>query len=190
MSSLKVSLFTMILTGVLYPVFVLLIGTLVFHKQASGSLVFDEHRRIVGSELIGQNFHHPGYFFPRPSEAGKGYDGLRSSGSNLSPASQKFVDKVQENIDRLKILNTKPLPLDLVTSSGSGLDPHISPQAAYWQAPKIALQRNVSLKRIMAIIDDQIQEPQFYIFGTPRVNVLKLNLALDQFLGSPATEGK
>lgn len=184
-TSFKVCLFTLVLTGVFYPLLVMGGGYLFFYKKTKGSLVFDEQGHLIGSELIGQDFHNPGYFFSRPSDAGKGYDGLHSGGSNLAPTSKKFVETIQERLQKLKSVNTKPIPLDLVTSSGSGLDPHISPQAAYWQAPKIALQRSVSLKRVIAIVDDQIQYHQFYVLGAPRVNVLKLNLTLDQFFGPP-----
>lgn len=183
--SLRVSLFTILITGIFYPLLVMTVGYLFFYKHATGSLIFNERRHIIGSELVGQNFKNPGYFFSRPSNAGNGYDALSSGGSNLAITSKKFMDKVQERIQSLKTFNEKPIPLDLVTTSASGLDPHISPQAAYWQAPKIALYRNVALKRIMSIIDDQIQSPRLYVLGVPRVNVLKLNLALDQFLGPP-----
>lgn len=187
--ALKVSLFTILITGILYPLLVMGGGYVFFYKNTKGSLILDEHKRIIGSELIGQEFQDPGYFFSRPSDAGKGYDGLHSGGSNLAPTSKKFVEKIQERFQRLNSLGTKPIPIDLVTSSGSGLDPHISPQAAYWQAPRIALQRNVALKRVVAIIDDHIQFPQFYVLGDPRVNVLRLNLSLNQFFGPPV-EGK
>lgn len=183
--SLKICLFTLLLTGVFYPLLVMGGGYLFFYKKTRGSLVFNEQHQIVGSELIGQNFQNPGYFFSRPSAAGNGYDSLASGGSNLSPASKQFVKKIQERFQALKAINARRIPIDILTSSGSGLDPHISPQAAYWQAPKIALHRDVALKRVMAIIDDQIEHAQLYILGEIRVNVLKLNLTLDQFFGPP-----
>jgi K+-transporting ATPase ATPase C chain len=183
--ALKVSVFTLLLTGFMYPLLITGISSVVFPKRSAGSFLFDQHKNIVGSELIGQNFQNPAYFFARPSDAGQGYDGNRSGGSNLGPTSQKLVKRVRTRIEKLKTLNTAPIPLSLVTSSASGLDPHISSQAAYWQAPNIALKRDVSLKRIISIIDDQIIQPQFYILGPKRLNVLKLNLALDQFFGPP-----
>lgn len=147
--------------------------------------MLDEKNKVIGSELIGQNFKNPAYFFPRPSDAGAGYDGMHSGGSNLAPTSKKFVENVRERTKKLREQNTKPIPIDLVTSSGSGLDPHISIQGAYWQAPKIALEREISLKRVISIIDSFARSPQFYIFGNPRINVLRLNQALDQFFGPP-----
>jgi K+-transporting ATPase ATPase C chain len=183
--ALKISLFTIVLTGFLYPLLIMGVSHIFFHRRASGSFILDEQKNVIGSELIGQYFENPAYFFSRPSDAGKGYDGTSSGGSNLSPTSKRLLEKIQERIKILKVLNSAPIPIDLVTSSASGLDPHISPQAAYWQASGIALQRNVSLKRIVSIIDDQMQYPQFYILGTPRLNVLKLNITLDQFFGPP-----
>lgn len=184
-TALKMSFFTLLLTGVIYPLLIMGFSYVFFYKKATGSLVYNEQKKIIGSELIGQKFQHPAYFFPRPSEAGKGYDGAHSKGSNLAPTSIKLVEKIHERATILGKMNTAPIPIDLITSSASGLDPHISPQAAYWQAPYIALQRDVSLKRIMSIIDEQTKNSQFYILGNPYINVLKLNLALDQFFGSP-----
>ena len=182
---LKVSLLTLLITGFFYPLFIMGVSSVFFPKRATGSLILDENKNIIGSELIGQNFKNPSYFFARPSDAGQGYDGTRSGASNFAPTSKKLLEKVHERIETIKSLNTEPIPIDLVTSSASGLDPHISPASAYWQASGIAMQRNVSLKRIVAIIDDQIISPEFYILGSPHINVLKLNLTLDQFFGPP-----
>ena len=143
-TALKVSCFTLLLTGFFYPFLITRFANLLFHKQAQGSLVFNEDMKVIGSELIGQNFKSPLYFFPRPSAAGQGYDGMASGTSNLGPTSQKLVNTVSERIEVIKKDNPMVIPLDLVTISGSGLDPHISKAAAYWQAPKIALNRNVS----------------------------------------------
>lgn len=187
--ALKISLFTILLTGLFYPLLIMGVSHVFFYKKTTGSFITDEHKSIIGSELIGQNFKNPAYFFPRPSDAGKGYDGTSSGGSNLAPTSKKLLQRIHERVRVLRSLNTAPIPIDLVTSSASGLDPHISPQAAYWQAPGIALRRDISLKRIVLIIDEQIQYPQFYILGVPRLNVLKLNITLDQFFGTP-TEDK
>ncbi|MBA3813578.1 MAG: potassium-transporting ATPase subunit KdpC [Alphaproteobacteria bacterium] len=184
--TLKVTLFTILVTGLIYPFFIMGASYVFFHKKAIGSLIFDDHKNIIGSALIGQNFQNPAYFFSRPSDAGEGYDGTRSGGSNLAPTSQKLVEKIHERIEKIKALNRTPPPLELVTSSASGLDPHISSEAAYWQAPSIALKRDVSLKRIVSIIDDQILYPQLHILGNPRLNVLQLNITLDQFFGPPS----
>lgn len=183
--SLKVCLFTILITGVIYPLFIMGASYTFFYKKATGSFIYDENKNIIGSELIGQNFQNPAYFFSRPSDAGKGYDGTLSGGSNLASTSKKLSEKIHERIKIMRTLNSTPIPIDLVTSSASGLDPHISPAAAYWQAPKIALQRNISLRRVISIIDGQVQHPQFYILGNPRINVLQLNLTLDQFFGPP-----
>lgn len=187
--ALKVSLFTIFITGIIYPVFVTGAANILFHDRATGSFILDESDHIIGSELIGQNFTNPAYFFSRPSAAGEGYDGMRSGGSNLGPTSKKLVQKIHERIEKIRGFNTEPIPIDLVTSSGSGLDPHISLNAAYWQAPKVALEREVSLKRVISIIDNFARFPQFYLLGSPRVNVVKLNQALDQFFGPPPIKG-
>ncbi len=181
----KVSLITVLLTGVLYPLVVTSFSTLFFDKQANGSLIFDDQYKIIGSELIGQAFENPAYFFSRPSVTAKGYEGPVSGGSNLGPTSHVLVNRIQKQVETLKKDNAELIPLDLVTTSGSGLDPHISPEAAYWQAPRVALYRNVSLKRIFSIIDELIEPPHFTFLGEKRVNVLKLNITLNQFLGSP-----
>jgi K+-transporting ATPase ATPase C chain len=182
-AALNVTIFTILLTGGVYPLLVTGVSYLFFHKQAHGSLIFNEQHRVVGSELIGQTFHTPAYFFARPSFAGKGYDGMASGGSNDAPSSQQFVERVHKSIEEIKQYSSFPPPFDLVTASASGLDPHITPAAAYGQAPRIALHRNVSLKRIESLIDDYTASPHLYLLGAERVNVLKLNLALDQFFG-------
>jgi K+-transporting ATPase ATPase C chain len=187
-SSFRVAILTLILTGIIYPYFIYELAVLIFPHKAKGSLIFDEQQRVIGSELIGQNFSSPAYFLSRPSFAGAGYDGLASGGSNESPTSKKFLNRIHLKTQDLKKISDEKIPVDLVMASGSGLDPHISPQAAIWQAPKIALARDVSLKRVLAIITDQIQQPQFGFIGSQRVNVLKLNLALDQFFGQPITQ--
>ena len=184
-TALKVSLFTLLLTGLLYPFLVTGFSSLLFHKRAKGSLILNEQKQIIGSELIGQNFKNPSYFSPRPSAAGQGYDGMASGGSNLAQTSQKLVKQIQARIEEIQKDNSEFIPIDLVMASGSGLDPHISPQAANWQAPRIALHREVSLKRVISLIADLTEPPQFHFLGEARVNVLKLNLALDQFFGPP-----
>lgn len=186
---LKISLFTLLLTGCIYPLFITGIAHIFFHKKATGSLILNGQKQVIGSFLIGQQFNNPAYFFSRPTGAEQEYANTVSGASNLAPTSKTLVDRINAKIEILKTLNEDPIPIDLVMSSGSGLDPHISVEAAHWQAPHIALQRDVSLQRVMAIIDQRIQHPLFSFFGTPHLNVLELNLALDQFFGPP-TEGE
>lgn len=169
----------------MYPFLVTEFSALLFYKRANGSLILNDQNKIIGSELIGQSFKNPSYFFPRPSAAGKGYDGMASQGSNLAQTSRALLKRIEAKIEEIKKNNSEFIPIDLVTASGSGLDPHISPQAAYWQAPRIAMHREVSLKRIVSIIEDLTEPPQFNLLGEARVNVLKLNLVLDQFFGPP-----
>lgn len=182
--ALRMSLLTLLITGFLYPFLVTGVASLLFPKRSQGSLIYNQQHQIIGSELIGQDFKNPSYFFARPSAAGKGYDGIASGGSNLGPTSKVLLRRIQKRLEEIKKDNPEPVPIDLVTASGSGLDPHISPQAAKWQALRIASQRGVSLRRILSLIDDLVEPPQFHIWGEARVNVLKLNLNLDDFFGS------
>ncbi len=183
--SLRVSFFTLLLTGIFYPYVITEVSNLIFHHKAKGSLLYDENKTVVGSELIAQFFQSKVYFHPRPSAAGKGYDGLASGASNDSPTSKKFISRVEMTTKDLKKNNDERIPIDLVTTSASGLDPHITPEAAKWQAPQIALARDISLRRVLSIVTDNTQYPQLGLLGSARVNVLKLNVALDQFFGPP-----
>jgi K+-transporting ATPase ATPase C chain len=144
---------------------------------------------VVGSELIGQTFTNPAYLQGRPSAAGNGYDATASSGSNLGPTSKKLRDRVAGDIDKLRKENPGsplPIPAELVTTSGSGLDPDLSPEAAYWQVPRIARARQVASDRIRSVIEAGVQGRDLGVFGEPRVNVLAVNLALDAHFGKPA----
>lgn len=180
-------LFTLI-TGVVYPLVVTGIAQAVFNKKANGSLVVHENQ-IIGSELIGQNFVDDKYFWGRPSATGNhpynafDQDSLTgSSGSNFGPLSLKLYESVEKNVLYLQQKNPDSqvrIPVDLVTSSASGLDPHISVQAAYFQAPRIAIARGLELYEVNRIIDEVTETRQFGILGEPRVNVLSLNLKLD-----------
>jgi K+-transporting ATPase ATPase C chain len=186
---LRTTLVTLVLTGVLYPLALTAIAQLVAPAAANGSLVSDEHGQIVGSELIGQSFSNPAYFQPRPSAAGeKGYDATASTGSNLGPTSQKLRDRIVEESNRLRKENPAavgPIPAELVTTSGSGLDPELSPVGARWQVPRVAQARRVDPARVLALLDGRIEGRTFGVLGEPRVNVLMLNLALDRQFGRP-----
>ena len=179
-----VSLFVLLslITGIAYPVVTTGIARVLFPHQAAGSLI-SLNGKPVGSSLIGQNFTDPKHFWGRPSAtAPQPYNGTASGGSNLGPLNPALVDAVKGRIDALKASdpsNTSPIPADLVTSSGSGLDPHISPEAAEYQAPRIAKARNISIEKLNALIAQHTEARLWGIFGEPRVNVLELNLALD-----------
>ena len=169
-----------VLTGVIYPLAVTGIAQALFRHQANGSLISD-NGETVGSELIGQPFSDPRYFWGRLSATG--YDAADSSGSNYGPTNPALLEAIQARIDALKAVdpeNQEPIPVDLVTSSGSGLDPHISIAAAQYQVPRVARYRGLSEDEVSALVDRFTEGRQFGILGERRVNVLKLNLALDE----------
>jgi K+-transporting ATPase ATPase C chain len=188
-TALRVNLVTLVLTGLLYPVAMTGAIQLVAPARARGSLVADESGRVVGSELIAQPFTRPGYLWPRPSAAGNdGYDPTSSGGSNLGPTSQKLHDRAAAEVERLRAANPDapgPVPAELVTTSASGLDPHLSPEAALWQASRVARARGVDVARVRAVIEREVEERSFGFLGEPRVNVLITNLALDRQFGRP-----
>lgn len=189
--ALRMTVVTLLLTGLAYPLAVTALAQALFPRQANGTLVTVDGK-VVGSELIGQGFKNPAYFQPRPSAAGNdGYDASNSSGSNLGPTSAKLRDRVVADVDRLKKENPEapgPVPIELVTTSGSGLDPHLSPEAAQWQASRVAAARKVAVSEVQTILEARTEGRTLGFLGEPRVNVLLSNLDLDARFGRP-TEG-
>jgi potassium-transporting ATPase KdpC subunit len=179
----RVTLLFTVLTGLIYPALVTALCQLVFPNKADGSLV-KVNGQLVGSSLIGQNFAKPEYFQPRPSAAGNdGYDATASQGSNYGPTNQKLIDRVKASVEKFRKANPDhpgSIPADLVTASGSGLDPHLSPAAAQAQAARIARARGISVQQVQQLITENTEGRTLGLLGEPRVNVLLLNLALDQ----------
>jgi K+-transporting ATPase ATPase C chain len=179
----KMTIVLTLLTGVLYPVAIVGLGHLFFPKQAEGSLIVQDGR-VVGSALLGQNFSSPRYFHPRPSAAGdKGYDAGNSSGSNLGPTNKTLIETVRSRASTLREhepgINHAEIPVDMVTASGSGLDPEITPAAAEVQVPRVAKARGLSEDAVRSLVSLHTRARQFGVLGEPGVNVLELNLALD-----------
>ena len=187
--SLRATVVTLLLTGIVYPLAVTGAAVLVFPKRARGSLIADERGRVVGSELIAQPFAGAAYLQPRPSAAGeKGYDATASGGSNLGPTSKALRERAKKDLRRLLADNPDakgPVPAELVTTSGSGLDPHLSPAAALWQVARVARARGVDPGRIRAAIEANVEGRDLFVLGEPRVNILVVNLALDRQFGRP-----
>ena len=188
--SLRTTFVTLLLTGLAYPLAMTGVARALVPDASSGSLVRDETGKVVGSSLIGQRFQNPAYFQPRPSAAGTdGWDAMSSSGSNFGPTSAKLRDRVTAEVERLRKENpdaTGPIPVELVTASGSGLDPDLSPNAARFQVERVARARKVSSERVLAILSENVEGRDLMFLGEPRVNVLRLNMALDRRFGPPA----
>ncbi len=166
---------TAVLLGIVYPVVITAAAHVIFPRQAAGSLVYNAQHEIVGSALLGQPFTGATYFHSRPSNAGTGYDASSSGGSNLGPTSKALVDRVQASVTA----EGANAPIDLVTASGSGLDPDITPAAAYFQVSRVAAQRHLPEEQVKSLVTSHVTPRQFGVLGEPRVNVLALNQALD-----------
>jgi K+-transporting ATPase ATPase C chain len=181
--ALRITLVMTLLTGLIYPLAVTGLCQALFRDKANGSLI-TVNEQVVGSALIGQNFSKALYFQPRPSAAGNdGYDPTASGGSNLGPTNQKLIDRVKASVEKFHKENPTykgPLPADLVTASGSGLDPHISPASASAQVSRVASARGISAEQLQTLVDEHTEGRDLGFLGEPRVNVLLLNLALDQ----------
>jgi potassium-transporting ATPase KdpC subunit len=173
LQSIRIYLVITLLTGVIYPLAMTGVAQLLFPKQANGSRII-ENGKLVGSDLIAQKFESPKYFWPRPSAAD--YATVASGASNKGPTSADLKKSIEERREKFGA----DTPVDLLTASGSGLDPHISPEAARLQIPRVAAARNMSIQKITALVDQTIEQPQLGFLGEPRVNVLQLNRALDQ----------
>jgi len=181
LTAILMTIVTTILLGLIYPLLVTGLAQVAFPDQANGQLIRRADGTIIGSRIIGQPFTGPGYFHSRPSAAGAGYDAGASSGSNLGPTSQKLIERVKAQVEDLQKENPgKPIPIDLVTTSGSGLDPHISPAAAEYQMARVARERGLTENDVRQIVSGHTDGLTFGLLVEPRVNVLELNLDLDR----------
>lgn len=179
-TSVLMTIATTILLGIIYPLIVTGIAQVIFPRQANGELI-QKDGKTVGSSLIGQGFSGPGYFHSRPSAAGNGYDAANSAGSNLGPTNQKLLDRVHQDVTTLQTENPgQSVPIDMVTTSASGFDPHITPAAAEYQLTRVARERGIRVELLEPLLAKHTESRQFGVLGEPRVNVLELNLDLDQ----------
>ena len=180
-TAILMTIVTTILLGLVYPLFVTGVAQVIFPDKANGQLIRRGDGAITGSRIIGQPFSGPGYFHSRPSSAGAGYDAGASSGSNLGPTNKVLIDRVKSDVEKLQAENPgKPVPIDLVTTSASGLDPHISLAAAEFQVPRVARERGLSEPDLQQIVAAHTEGRTLGLLGEPRVNVLLLNLELDE----------
>jgi potassium-transporting ATPase KdpC subunit len=173
----------LLLTGVLYPLVVTVLARVIFPRQAGGSLVYKADGVCIGSSLIGQSFSDPRYFWSRPSAtADFPYNPLASGGSNLGPTNSNLLEQIEERVTSVQSTGIiEPFPADLVMASGSGLDPHISMESAIIQIPRVARERHIPEEKVRQLVQNSVEDRQFGLLGTKRVNVLKLNLALDNY---------
>jgi potassium-transporting ATPase KdpC subunit len=179
LTAILFALVTTVIFGVIYPLGVTGIAQLLFHDRANGQLI-EKDGKLVGSRIIGQAFAGAGYFHPRPSSAGTGYDPMASGGSNLAPTNKNLIERVKADVQKLHTENPDaPIPADLVTTSGSGLDPDISPDAAEFQVPRVAHSRNLKQEDLRALVQKHTKGRDLGFLGEPHVNVLELNLELD-----------
>jgi potassium-transporting ATPase KdpC subunit len=179
-TAILITIATTILLGVIYPLIVTGIAQLLFPRKANGQLI-QVAGKTVGSSIIGQGFSGAGYFHSRPSSAGNGYDGVNSNGSQLGPSNKKLINRVKADVALSQADDpSQPVPIDLVTTSASGLDPHITPAAAEFQLLRVARERGITLDRLRSLVARHTEGRQWGILGEPRVNVLELNLDLDQ----------
>ena len=177
------TLVTTVIFGLIYPLAVTGMAQLLFHDKANGQLI-KRDGKLIGSRIIGQAFTEPGYFHSRPSAAGSGYDPTASGGSNLGPTNKNLLERVRGDVQKLHAENPNaPIPVDLVTTSGSGLDPDISPDAAEFQIPRVARSRNMTPEDLRSLVDKHTKGRDLGFLGEPRVNVLELNLELDSLHG-------
>ena len=178
-AAVLMTIVTTVILGVIYPLAITGIAQVAFPDKANGQLI-EQNGKVVGSRLIGQGFSSPGYFHSRPSAAGTGYDAANSAGSNLGPTNKKLMDAVKANVEAAQKENPNtPVPVDLVTASASGFDPHVSPAAADFQVPRVARERGISETDVRGLVAAHTEGRTLGFFGEPRVNVLELNLALD-----------
>ena len=178
-AAVLMTIVTTVILGVIYPLAITAIAQVAFPSQANGQLI-ERNGTAIGSRISGQGFSSPGYFHPRPSAAGSGYDAANSAGSQLGPTNKKLIDNVKANVDTAHKENPgAPIPIDLVTMSASGLDPHISPAAAGFQVPRVARERGIPEADVRQLVEGNTEGRQLGFLGEPRVNVLELNLALD-----------
>ena len=182
LTAVLMTIVTTVLFGLMYPLVITGLAQVIFPENANGQLITRADGTVIGSRLLGQSFVSPGYFRSRPSAAGaSGYDATASGGSNLGPMNQKLIDRVKADVEKLQAENPgKPIPVDLVTASGSGLDPHLSPAATEFQVPRVARERGVGEDEVRRLVSAHTEGRQFGFLGEPRVNVLELNLALDE----------
>src|SRR3954470_18243343 len=179
-TSILMTIVTTVLLGLVYPLAMTAISQLLFREKANGQLITRDGV-VIGSRIIGQPFTGPGYFHSRPSVAGNGYDAANSAGTNLGPTNQKLIDRVKRDVTAARAENPgQAVPIDLVTTSASGFDPHITPAAAEFQLPRVARERGATLEQLRALVGKHTEARQFGLLGEARVNVLELNLELDE----------